>query len=122
MGRQLEKENLVNLIINNPEKFNEIKDDETNLSETDFSDLTLSDIDFEDVNLEGVDFREATLTNVNFQNCGMVILPIKKRVSFLDQIILFLTNKIIIHIPSIKVNKYAELIPPFCNLRTGAQQ
>ena len=52
MGRQSEKENLVNLVINDPEKFNEIKDDETNLSESDFSNLTLTDVDFQDVNLE----------------------------------------------------------------------
>jgi len=68
------REELVELLQKNPDKFNEWKhaqDDEVNLSETDFSGLTLNEIDFSDVNLNSSSFADCSLSLVNFTNTDL---------------------------------------------------
>lgn len=67
------KEELYNLIIKSPEKFNEWKatQDEVDLSEIDFSYLTLSEIDFSDVDLNSSSFADSHLSLINFKNTDL---------------------------------------------------
>ena len=68
------KEELVELLRKNPEKFNEWKlsqEEEVNLSETDFSSMTLNEIDFSDVNLNSSSFADCSLSLINFNNADL---------------------------------------------------
>ena len=55
------KEELVELLRKNPEKFNEWKaeQEEVDLSEVDFSNINLSEIDFSDVDLNSSSFADS---------------------------------------------------------------
>ncbi len=68
------REELVDLLRKNPERFNEWKreqDEEINLSEMDFSGLNLNEIDFSDVNLNSSSFADCSLSLVNFTNTDL---------------------------------------------------
>ena len=68
------KEDLYDLVVNSPEKFNEWKSkqsEEVDLSESDFSSLTLENVNFEDVDLNGSSFADSHLTEVNFKNTDL---------------------------------------------------
>ena len=54
----LTKEELQELIINNPSKFNEIKED--------YPDVDLSESDFSGLNLDGIDFTDADLVGATY--------------------------------------------------------
>jgi uncharacterized protein YjbI with pentapeptide repeats len=62
------KDELYNLIKQNPEEFNKWKSEQASvdLSELDFSSVTLNDIDFSDVDLNGSSFADAHLTAIKF--------------------------------------------------------
>ena len=62
------KEELISLIENNPEKFNEWKKEveEVDLSEVDFSNMVLKEVDFSDVDLNSSSFADSNLSLVNF--------------------------------------------------------
>ena len=65
------KEELFDLIVNSPEKFNEWKksqEQEVDLSEMDFSSQTLENVDFENADLNGSSFADCHLTEINFKN------------------------------------------------------
>ena len=65
------KEELFEMIINSPEKFNEWKStqtEEVDLSEIDFSSQNLENVDFENTDLNGSSFADSHLTEVNFKN------------------------------------------------------
>ncbi|MBR1753867.1 pentapeptide repeat-containing protein [bacterium] len=65
------KEELFDLIINSPEKFNEWKKtqtEEVDLSELDFSSQTLENVDLENADLNGSSFADCHLTEINFKN------------------------------------------------------
>lgn len=68
------KDELVNLIHTNPQKFSEIKPElgeEFDLSESEFHGLTLENIDFSGADLSGSNFSETHLSEVNFSNCDL---------------------------------------------------
>ena len=67
------KEELVDLLRRNPEKFNEwkIEQEEVDLSETDFSGIVLREIDFSDVDLNSSSFADCSLSFVNFTNADL---------------------------------------------------
>ena len=63
------KDELAELIIKNPEEYNEYKktiDEELDLTELDFSDVTLENIDFSNTELAGTSFIDSHLSNVSF--------------------------------------------------------
>ena len=64
------KEELVELLRKNPEKFNEWKteQDEVDLSEVDFSGVSLTEVDFSDVDLNSSSVADCSLNFVNFSN------------------------------------------------------
>ncbi len=68
------KEELVELLRKNPEKFNEWKyeQEDVDLSEVDFSGLTLRDIDFTGVDLNSSSFADCNLSFVNFTNADLM--------------------------------------------------
>jgi uncharacterized protein YjbI with pentapeptide repeats len=67
------KEELYNLIKTSPQEFNEwkAKQEDVDLSETDFSYLTLSDIDFSGSDLNACSFADAHLTSINFSGTDL---------------------------------------------------
>ena len=68
------KDELYNLIVNSPDKYNEwkkSKDEEIDLSEMDFSSVYLEQIDFSDADLNGSSFADANLVEVNFKNADL---------------------------------------------------
>ena len=67
------KDELIALIQDNPQEFNEWKKDQEDidLSEVDFSNLTLTEVDFTDVDLNSSSFADSHLTEVKFQNCDL---------------------------------------------------
>ena len=67
------KEDLYDLIINNPAEFNDYREvmGELDLSEMDFSGTNLAEIDFTNCDLSGSSFSEAHLTECKFQNCDL---------------------------------------------------
>lgn len=68
------KEELLELILNNPEEYNNYKaslKEETDLSELDFSNSNLSEIDFSNTDLTGSSFTDSQLSLVNFSNCEL---------------------------------------------------
>ena len=58
------KEELLSLIENTPEQFNEWKKDkeDVDLSEVDFSNMILKDVDFSDVDLNSSSFSDGNLS------------------------------------------------------------
>ena len=65
------KEELFDLIINKPEKYNEWKsnyEEEVDLTELDFSSQTIENVNFENADLSGSSFADCHLTEVNFRN------------------------------------------------------
>lgn len=67
------KEELVELLRKNPERFNEWKanQEETDLSEVDFSGISLSEKDFSNVDLNSSSFADCNLSFVNFTNSDL---------------------------------------------------
>ena len=69
------REELVELLKKNPDRFNEWKaeqgDEEINLSEMDFSGLTLNEIDFSNINLNSSSFADCSLSLINFTNTDL---------------------------------------------------
>ena len=67
------KEELVELLKKNPDKFNEWKKDqeEVDLSEVDFLGLVLREIDFSDADLNSSSFADCSLSFVNFTNADL---------------------------------------------------
>ena len=66
------KEELVNLLINDPEEFNkELKKAAVDLSETDFSNLTLEGVVFNNADLSSSSFADSQLTDVKFTGCDL---------------------------------------------------
>lgn len=68
------KDEIYELIINDPDAYNEYKketSEELDLSESDFSGTELYDIDFTDADLVDSTFFEATLTKCSFINCDL---------------------------------------------------
>lgn len=68
----LSKEELLGLIINNPEEFNkESVANELDLSEIDMTNLHLEGVVFNNVDLTSSSFADSVLTEVKFINCDM---------------------------------------------------
>ena len=68
----LSKEELVDLLINNTEEFNEsIKGEYLDLSETDFSNITIEGAVFDNTDLTASSFADSQLTDVKFVNCDL---------------------------------------------------
>lgn len=66
------KEELVNLLINDPEEFNKaLKKAAVDLSETDFSNLTLEGVVFNNADLSSSSFADSQLTDVKFTGCDL---------------------------------------------------
>lgn len=67
------KEELVELLRKNPEKFKEWKaeQEDADLSEVDFSGLNLSEIDFSDIDINSSSFADCSLSFVNFSNTDL---------------------------------------------------
>jgi uncharacterized protein YjbI with pentapeptide repeats len=68
------KEELVELLRKNPDKFNEWiaeQNEEVDLSEVDFSGITLNEVDFTDADLNSSSFADANLSLVKFVNVDL---------------------------------------------------
>ena len=71
------KYDLLNLITNSPEEYNEWKaeqdekDEEVDLSELDFGSVTLEGINFKNADLNGSSFADASLTDIDFTNTDL---------------------------------------------------
>ena len=67
------KEELVELLKKNPEKYNEWKSEQEDidLSEVDFSGITLREVDFTDVDLNSSSFADCNLSFVNFTGADL---------------------------------------------------
>lgn len=69
------KDELVDLIINNPEEFNEFIKENNNsgvdLSEIDFMNLEIKDIDFVNIDFSSSSFSDSHLLNVKFIDCDL---------------------------------------------------
>lgn len=68
------KEELLELILNKPEEYNEYKatiTEEIDLSELDFSNSNLDSINFSNSDLSGSSFKGSHLTLINFSNCDL---------------------------------------------------
>lgn len=68
------KEELAELIVKNPEEYNNYKkgiDEDLDLTELDFSNTTLEDVDFSNTELAGTSFVDAHLSNVNFAGADL---------------------------------------------------
>lgn len=76
------KDELLTMIQNTPEKFNEWKKEteEVDLSEVDFSNLVLNEIDFSDVDLNSSSFADASLTSVNFTGADLTAVDMTRAV------------------------------------------
>ena len=71
---QLTKDEIFDLIKNNPDEYNEWKskqEEEIDLSELDFSHISLENINFEDADLNACSFSDSHLVNVNFDNTDL---------------------------------------------------
>lgn len=68
----LTKEELVDLLMSDVDKFNEtVKDEPVDLSETDFSNITVEGAVFSDVDLTSSSFADSQLTDVKFAGCDL---------------------------------------------------
>ncbi len=68
----LSKEELVNLLVNDTETFNnEVKGKTVDLSETDLSNLTIESAIFDNVDLTSCSFADSQLTDVKFDGCDL---------------------------------------------------
>lgn len=69
------KDELIELILENPEEFNQYAEDNKeeglDLAEVDLSNATFSDVNFYNVDLSSTSFSDAHLTNVKFENCDL---------------------------------------------------
>lgn len=68
------KEELAELIVKNPEEYNDFKkglDEELDLTELDFSNTNLEEIDLSNTELAGTSFVDAHLSNVNFSGADL---------------------------------------------------
>ena len=67
-----DKEEIINLLINDVEAFNEaVKKDSIDLSESDLSNLTIEGAVFDDVDLSSSSFADSQLTDVKFNECDL---------------------------------------------------
>lgn len=67
-----DKEEIINLLINDVEAFNEtVKKDSIDLSESDLSNLTIEGAVFDDVDLSSSSFADSQLTDVKFVGCDL---------------------------------------------------
>lgn len=76
------KDELLTMIQNTPEKFNEWKreTEEVDLSEVDFSNMSLNEIDFSDVDLNSSSFADASLSSVNFAGADLTAVDMTRAV------------------------------------------
>ena len=76
------KEELLSLIENTPERFNEWKKDrdDVDLSEVDFSNMVIKEVDFSDVDLNSSSFSDCNLSLVSFYGADLTAVDFTRAV------------------------------------------